>query len=356
MLSACGGNNTQTLKSDDGIAVVGEFEKGAELKTDKVEVSSDDADTIFGKLEGGNIKITTTSNAMIYDIFVSKDDKKVQPNGKVAVSVPVTESANGYKVFHIKDDNTIEELSATYKDGILTFETSSFSYFVIVPTGDVLMNIDPDNPTPDTGDDTPTAETIWESAITTWQGATNVKVVEHSVYSTDDPTAPVSANRTMFYQFDNNKYSEDGYFDDEVDAKDYKGKATYYIKENETTYSYIYYRTTDWETGEGKYVKDSENHESDYKSALARTIYGWCDSGEDDGVYTNVVDFSSSNFEYDETSELYKSKDGKNITVELSFESGELKGLVITMNNTTDKVVITRTITFDAVVEIPTVE
>ena len=191
LLSACGGNNTQTLKSDDGIAVVGEFEKGAELKTDKVEVSSDDATTIFDKLEGGNIKITTTSNAMIYDIHISKDDKKVQPNGKVAVSVPVTESANGYKVFHIKDDNTIEELSATYKDGILTFETSSFSYFVIVPTGDVLMNIDPDNPTPDTGDDTPTKYTF-KASVQEYTGVDDIGTI-----SENDSVVDLTAGREV---------------------------------------------------------------------------------------------------------------------------------------------------------------
>lgn len=214
------------------------------------------------------------------------------------------------------------------------------------------------NPTPDTGDDdTSTPGTIWTNAINEWKKATNVKVIEHYVYSQDDQSEPVGANRTMIYQFDNNKYSEDGYFDDEEGAKDYKGKATYYIKENETTYSYIYYSITDWGTGEGKYVKDSENHKSDYNSGLTCKIYGWCDSGEDDGIYTNIVDFSSSNFEYDETSGLYKSKDGKNITVELNFESGKIKGLVITMNNTTDKVEITRTITFDeATVVVPTVE
>lgn len=347
MLTACGGNNTQTLKSDDGIAVVGEFEKGAELKTDKVELSSEDATTILGKLAGGNIVITSTDNAMIYDIFVSKDDQKVQPNGKVTVSVPVTESANGYKVFHIKGDNTIEQLSATYKDGILTFETSSFSYFVIVPTGDVLMN----NPTPDTGDNTPTAgsEAEWDKAIDEWKKATNVKVVEKIVtpQSYDVECGNMGAKFTI-HEYSGTAISILTYAENVAKGS----KPSIILENNNETYSH--YETSD---NGATWNKDtSPSCKGEYEDELACRVYGWRDPGLDYGLSTPVVDFSYSNFEYDETTGAYTSKDGKEITVEFEFENDTLTKIVITKGNATNNQT-TRTITFtDISIEVPTVE
>ena len=62
----------------------------------------------------------------IFDIYVTKDGARVQPNGKVKVSIPVPNvQVDNYLVFHIKSDNSVESLVPTVADGKISFETSS---------------------------------------------------------------------------------------------------------------------------------------------------------------------------------------------------------------------------------------
>lgn len=52
-------------------------------------------------------------------------------------------TADALKVLHQKDDNTVEKLDVvSYENGTLTFETSSFSPFVLVRAVDALMTLD----------------------------------------------------------------------------------------------------------------------------------------------------------------------------------------------------------------------
>ena len=67
----------------------------------------------------------------VFDISVSKNGEKIQPNGKVKVTMPKPFESDGYITYHIKDDNTVEELKTTVDGNNLTFETASFSYFVV---------------------------------------------------------------------------------------------------------------------------------------------------------------------------------------------------------------------------------
>lgn len=346
MLTACGSDKTTMLKSDDGIKVEGEFKKGSELKTNKITLSSSAAEAILDKLESGNIVITSTSNVVIYGIFVECDGEKVQPSSKVTVSVPLTESAGGYKAFHIKSDNSVDNLEATYGDGVLTFETGSFSYFVIVPTGDVTMNIDPDNSTPDTddgnstpdaSDETPTAETIWTNAINTWQGATNVKVFERtsSPEDSDEEGATIE-----IFQIKNNAYSYDTYAEN-------LGKGSkpswYYVKEDETYSMIACWDDVNWEKTSGAETKNQ------YEGAL-RNIYECSD------LNNNKIDFSYDKFDYVSSTSTYKYKANNNITVKLNFVNGNLDNIVIERLRD-DNVKYVRTITFgNAEITVPTVE
>ena len=69
----------------------------------------------------------------VYDISLEKDGVKVQPNGKAAVSVPVLiAEISEYDVYHILSDGSVESIASTVVDGMITFETDSFSDFVFV--------------------------------------------------------------------------------------------------------------------------------------------------------------------------------------------------------------------------------
>ena len=73
----------------------------------------------------------------VIDISVESDGVKVQPDGKVKVSVPAPiEGVEEYIVFHIKSENIVERLDCEFKDGNVIFETDSFSPYVFLDNSD----------------------------------------------------------------------------------------------------------------------------------------------------------------------------------------------------------------------------
>lgn len=125
-LAACG-DKTVTRFSGDGFIAEGSFEEGSKLEVKTVgEITAEQKAKIAEK--GAYVE----GSLIAYDISVVKDGAKVQPNGKVKITLDFSgESENGYTVYHFKSENETEALSATVADGKLTFETSSFSVFII---------------------------------------------------------------------------------------------------------------------------------------------------------------------------------------------------------------------------------
>lgn len=130
-LAACNNEVQQKLVSDAGITVEGGgFEKGSALITESIETTGEKGREIVTLLEEQNYNKELQVN--IYDIFVAKDGNEVQPDGKVKITIPAPfESENGYVTFHVKDDDSVETLVTTYAEGKISFETDSFSYFVV---------------------------------------------------------------------------------------------------------------------------------------------------------------------------------------------------------------------------------
>lgn len=109
----------------------GAFPEGSILVTTPIDVESDEGREALEAVAGQEYNVFKP--VYIFDISVVKDNADVQPNGKVKVSIPVTADLASYRaVLHIKDDGTVERLSATYADGKLTFETDSFSVFILI--------------------------------------------------------------------------------------------------------------------------------------------------------------------------------------------------------------------------------
>ena len=123
-LSACSFeiNKTPGKLTSDGIVVEGgEFGKGAELVTDIVDASDKEGQSVIALIE--DKEYDKKGEVRIFDISVVKDGSKVQPSGKVKVTVPAPfESESGYVTFHIKDDNSVQDLKTTYANGKIFFE------------------------------------------------------------------------------------------------------------------------------------------------------------------------------------------------------------------------------------------
>ena len=131
ILVGCGNKTVDQLENDYGIVVEGgSFEKGSLLVSNKVELNTTEAQSVLESLSSK--EYNKSGNIYIFDIYVSKDDKKVQPNGKVKVSIPLpNQTIEEYVVFHVKDNSAIEELSPRIEGNNLVFEVESFSYFVV---------------------------------------------------------------------------------------------------------------------------------------------------------------------------------------------------------------------------------
>lgn len=135
---ACNGKTIDKLESEDVVAE-GKFAKGVTLSVSKTETTDQNYSTAISKIEGKNFD---RNKVAVYDISLVKDDAKVQPDGKVKITMPAPfESPKGYVTYHLADGENAEELATTFADGKITFETDGFSYFVIA--GKTAL---PDNP------------------------------------------------------------------------------------------------------------------------------------------------------------------------------------------------------------------
>lgn len=121
------------LKSESGVTLVGgNFEKQAKLITEKLQATDENVQQSIERLPD-EFQTYEGSDLVAMDISVQSKGVKVQPDGKVKVSVPTPiEGVTKYWVFHIKNEKEVEQLEAEFKDGNLTFETDSFSMFIFI--------------------------------------------------------------------------------------------------------------------------------------------------------------------------------------------------------------------------------
>ena len=151
--TVCGGTKTETaakLEKTDEIVSGGNEDvkisvsEGSEAVLNAntmLEVEKFDYDapkevkTNIEKAVGGNAEVLAS-----YDISLVLDGAKVQPGGKVAVTLPIPEDMGDYKsiqVVYIDDDGNVTPCDTTVNgDGTLTFVTDHFSHYAIVGVTD----------------------------------------------------------------------------------------------------------------------------------------------------------------------------------------------------------------------------
>ena len=132
LLASCNGCEIQLkeLKSDMGIVLQGGgFERGSKLITEKRDLSDEAVQKALALLPERCAAFEKSDLAAI-DISVLKEGAKVQPNGKVKITVPAPlKDVTDYVVYHVKSETEVEELACEYKDGQVIFETDSFSLY-----------------------------------------------------------------------------------------------------------------------------------------------------------------------------------------------------------------------------------
>ena len=137
VLTACGGNKDKKIdkiETESGIVASGEFNKGDTLICNPINSQSDEGKGVIEKIK--SYDYDKNSDVYIYDIHIENEGVKVQPNGKVVITMPApSESTLGFVTFHIKSNNVVETLETNYVDGKISFETESFSFFLVAEKG-----------------------------------------------------------------------------------------------------------------------------------------------------------------------------------------------------------------------------
>ena len=135
ILVACGnkgggGDNTATtvneLTAESGVSASGTFEGGSALKAEAHAADSEKGRAAISAID----KPYDSARVAVFDITLTKGGEKVQPGGKVKITMPKPFEADEYVTYHVKGD-VVEELETAVVGDKISFETTSFSYFVI---------------------------------------------------------------------------------------------------------------------------------------------------------------------------------------------------------------------------------
>ena len=169
-MTACG-NKTSDITDTQSVQETKAVVEQTEATTESIKELKADTLTVTGLSgEADNIKVTdiasdeesytnvsekvsdiidTHVSAMtVYDIDLLKNNEKVQPNGKVKISLTLTDEllnadGDGYDVLRTEDDNTLTKLLSEVKDNTITFETEHFSIYTIVKTDSTYVAEEP---------------------------------------------------------------------------------------------------------------------------------------------------------------------------------------------------------------------
>ena len=130
--AAADNGTTVTLNAEEG------FPEGSTASVS--QVSGDELSAAVQKIEEGNDSKVAADTAVAYDIRVTdQNETAVEPTAPVQTSITLNsdeeyQAAKNSRLYHVKEDGTVEEIAFTYDDATrtITFTVSSFSPFVFV--------------------------------------------------------------------------------------------------------------------------------------------------------------------------------------------------------------------------------
>ncbi len=141
-LTACGSANTNVESNGNKVDTVVN-----EIKNDDVVVSGNigaATDVKVAELEEDSVEYVAlasyladkATNYATYNITITKDGAAVQPDGKVEVTIKLSDemlaaAGNAYSVLYVNGAE-VTKLDCTEKDGYITFATDHFSIYTVV--------------------------------------------------------------------------------------------------------------------------------------------------------------------------------------------------------------------------------
>ena len=143
-------NNNQNNQNAAGPTVLTNSTSGISIKANAGVIPEGAALETAAVTSGANFTLAETAlksdheKFTLFDINLLKDGAKVNPNGKVTVSIPVPEgyTASACKIYRIESDGKKTDMDAKLENGFLVFETDHFSLYAVAQV----------KPVPETGD------------------------------------------------------------------------------------------------------------------------------------------------------------------------------------------------------------
>lgn len=131
-LISCNGNDHSDRLQSNGITIEGHFKSGMALVAERFNEDDSVYNSVMDRIAEKN---HNKDKVAVYDISLEKDHEKVQPDGKVRITMEAPFKVEGsYVTYHIHG-NAVEDLATSFENGRISFETDRFSYFVISETG-----------------------------------------------------------------------------------------------------------------------------------------------------------------------------------------------------------------------------
>lgn len=123
-LAACAdkGGGANKLTAESGITADGVFESGSALSSVHYLADSEQGKAVMSAID----KPYDSARVAVFDITLTNGGEKVQPSGKVRITMPKPFESDGYVTYHVKGDNTVEELATTADGNNIYFETAVF--------------------------------------------------------------------------------------------------------------------------------------------------------------------------------------------------------------------------------------
>lgn len=139
LFAGCKDDTINSLKNNKtGIELKGgDFKQGSVLNVDNIEAASEQGQTAISKIS--NLDYKKSGQIVMYDIYVSKNNQKIQPSKKVQLTLNAPFESNSYVIFHIKENGNVENLKVTNVDNKLSFETDSFSVFIVAEEDEMFF-------------------------------------------------------------------------------------------------------------------------------------------------------------------------------------------------------------------------
>lgn len=129
-IGGSGDNNTvatvNELSAENGVSASGTFEAGSALKAEPLAADGEQGMAALSAID----KPYDSAKVAVFDITLTKGGEKVQPGGKVRITMLKPFEADNYVTYHIGDSGA-EELATAVNGDKISFETTGFSCFVI---------------------------------------------------------------------------------------------------------------------------------------------------------------------------------------------------------------------------------